>query len=188
MRKEFVRALRANQYELSPEGLLLPRQNVLLGGMFEHSVWRDGCLIDTRYDPNIVVNEGLNHLLNVYFEATTQITAWYIGLFKGNYTPLATDTAANIAGNSTEATEYSEATRQVFNSAAAASQALSNAASLATFTINATVTAYGAFLVSSSTKSGTAGVLFAASRFAAARSLISSDLLKIQYTLTAQDA
>ena len=54
--------------------------------------------------------------------------------------------------------------------------------------MNASITVYGAFLVSTSTKSGTTGTLLAASRFTSARAVVSSDQLLITYTLTAADA
>lgn len=189
LRKEFARSIRNGHYELSGDGVYLPRQQLKLGGVFTHGVLRDGKLIGGEEDDsNIVVNQGLNHILDVAFHNQTQTATWYIGLFKGNYTPAATDTAANITANATEATEYDEATREEWIEAAAAAQAVTNSANRATFTMNATVTIYGAFLVSSSTKSGTAGVLSAASRFSSQRDLVDDDELLITYTLNAADA
>ena len=188
MRKEFAKAIQANQYEVGPEGLFLPKQKIWLGGVFETDVCRDGELLGVERSPNIVVNQGLNHILDVVFHNVTQVATWYIAIFKGNYTPVATDTAANIASNSTEATEYTETTRQEYIEAAAASQSITNTANKAKFTINATVTIYGAFLVSTNTKSGTTGTLAAASRFASQRDLVNLDELLVTYTLTAADA
>jgi len=188
MEKEFLKEVRNGHYEVADNGLYLPRAKVLLGGVFTHELYRGGELIDVQSDSNTVVNEGLNHILNVVFHGGTQVPTWYIGLFEGNYTPQPTDTAANIATNATESTAYSETARPTWTEAAAASQQITNSASKATFTINATKTIYGAFLISNSTKSGTTGTLAAASKFAASRAVVSADQLLITYTLTAADA
>lgn len=175
-------------YERTEGGLYLPKQGVTVGGRFGHQVIRNGKALGPMvFDHNIVVNEGLDYLLDVGLSAASQLTSWYIGLFKGNYTPLATNTGATIAGAATEATEYDEATRQAWTEAGVSSQTITNTASKATFTINDTITAYGAFLVSSSTKSGTSGKLFAAARFSASRSLIATDELLVTYQVQAQD-
>lgn len=185
LRREIVN----RRYELTDDGrILLPRAKILLGGVFEHEVIRDGKSLGVYRDRNIVVNEGLNHILGAVFNAATQITAWYVGIFEGNYTPLATDTAANITANSTECTAYDEATRVAWVEAAPSGQSITNSASKATFTMNATKTVYGAFLVSASAKSATTGTLVAASKFAAARSVVDNDSLLLTYTLSASDA
>ena len=159
-----------------------------VGGVFEFELVRDGKVIDKWSDHNLVTNEGLNDLLQVYLGNGTQKATWYVGLFEGNYTPVATVTAATIASAATECVAYDEATRPEWVEAAAASQQITNTASKATFTINATKTVYGAFLVSDSTKGGTAGVLFAASRFSTARALIDDDQLLVTYTIQAASA
>ena len=68
-------------------------KNLKIGGVFTYSHIRDGKIIDTWEEPNIVVNEGLDYTLDSAFSAGTPITAWYLGLFKNNYTPQATDVA-----------------------------------------------------------------------------------------------
>lgn len=159
-----------------------------VGGVFKFEQYRDGVKIDEWESKNLVVNEGLNHLLDTVLHASTPVTTWYVGLFEGDYTPVATDTAANIASNATECTAYDEAARVTWDEAAASSQQITNSASKATFTMNATKTVYGAFLVSSSTKSGTSGTLFAASKFSVARSVVSTDELLVTYTVQAVSA
>ena len=187
MDKRLAKEIRNGHYEESEGGVLLPRAQVRLHGVFEHDVRRNGVLLGAQRDPNIVVNEGLDYVLNVAYRNQAALANWYIGIFKGNYTPVAGDTAANIASNSTEASDYDEGTRQAWTIVAPASQQLTNTASKATFTINASITAYGAFLISDSAKQGTAGTLNSASRFAASRSLVATDELLITYTLTASD-
>lgn len=172
-------------YDYTAGGLLVPTSELRVGGVYHGQIIRDGKVIDEWEDANLVANEGLNSLLDVYLRNQTQIATWYLGLFEGNYTPVATDTAANIASNSTECTAYTNGTRPTWTPAAASSQSITNSASQATFTFNATKTIYGAFLVSSSTKSGTSGVLFSAARFGSSKSVVSSDQLLLTYTFTA---
>lgn len=172
-------------YQKTDGGVLLPDTALRVGGIFHCEHVRDGQVIDAWDQPNLVTNEGLNSLLDIYFHGTTQITTWYLGLFEGNYTPVATVTAATITSASTECTAYDEATRVAFDEAAAASQSITNSASKATFTFNATKTIYGAFLASASAKSATTGTLFSATRFSASKAVVDDDQLLLTYTFTA---
>jgi hypothetical protein len=162
--------------------------NPVVGGVFEFELVRDGKVIDKWQDHNLVVNEGLNDLLQVYLGNGTQKATWYVGLFEGNYTPVATVTAATVASAATECVAYGELTRPEWVEAAASAQQITNTASKATFTINASKTVYGAFLISENTKGGITGVLFAASRFSTARALINGDQLLVTYTVQAASA
>ena len=158
---------------------------VLVGGKYHGYLFRNGRLIDEWEDSNLVVNEGLNSLNDTMFHGTTQIGTWYLGLFEGNYTPVATVTAATIATAATETTAYTSATRPEYVEAASSSQITTNAASRASFVFNATKTIYGGFMVSSSTKSGTGGILFSALRFTTAKAVESGDELLLTATFTA---
>lgn len=172
-------------YTHSAGGVLMPEAGLKVGGKFTVEHYRKGKLIDVSEDHNLVVNEGLNSILGIMFHGDTQISTWYLGLFEGNYTPVATVTAATITSASTECTAYTSATRPEYVEAAAASQSITNSASRASFVFNATKTIYGAFLVSNSTKSGTTGTLFSAARFATSKSVVTDDELLLTYTFTA---
>jgi hypothetical protein len=88
----------------------------------------------------------------------------------------------------TEIVPYSNATRPActFATATTANPSVAtNSASVAVFTINATATVGGAFLVSNDTKSGTTGTLFSAADFTGGdRSVGSGDTLNVTYTLS----
>jgi hypothetical protein len=138
--------------------------------------------------PNLVVNVGLQDMNTQYFKGAAYTAAWFIGLYgaAASNTPAAGDTAASHAGW-TEVVPYSNATRPAatFGTATTADPSvISNSASPASYTINATSTVGGAFLISNSTKSGTTGILFSASDFAAPgdRSVASGDTLNVTYT------
>jgi hypothetical protein len=172
-------------YERSAGGILMPKQGLVVGGVFDCELIRGGEVIDAWKTPNLVVNEGLNALLDIMFHGSTQITTWYIGLFEANYTPVATVTAATITAASTECTAYDEATRVAYNEAAASSQSITNSANKATFTFNDTKSIYGAFLVSASAKSATSGTLFSAAQFSSAKAVEDDDQLLVTYTFNA---
>lgn len=178
------------RYEKTKEGIFVPAADkAFFGGKWKSRiVHADGSATPWDEAPNIVVNEGLDHFLDVTLSAATQITSWFVGIFEANYTPVATDTAANIATNSTESTAYTEANRQAWTEAGVTAQNITNVASKAAFTINATKTMWGAFLVSSNVKSGTAGTLIAAGQFASSRAVVNTDVLEVTYELTAADA
>lgn len=173
------------EFQKTQGGILMPVHQLEVGGRFLVEHWREGELIDVDETPNIVVNEGLNHILDVMFHGETQVTTWYIGIFEGNYTPVANVTAATIAAASTESTAYDEATRVEYNEAAASGQSMTNSANKAVFTMNANKTIYGAFLVSASAKSATTGKLFAASKFGSSKAVTSGDELLVTYQLNA---
>lgn len=181
--KQFAREIRNNKYEVTDEGILLPQSKVLIGGVFTNELIRDGESLGEESSSNLVVNEGLDHVLNTVLHGDAQVTTWYIGLFKGNYTPVAGLTAATVTAASTESEDYTQATRVAYNEAASTAQSTTNSANKAQFDINATVTMYGAFLASASGKSATTGTLLAASKFTASRAVISGDQLLVTYTL-----
>jgi len=166
-------------------GVLVPASKIAVHGVYQGQIIRAGEVVDEFEDHNLVVNEGLNNLLSVYFNGGGQTTTWYMGVFEGNYTPVATVTAATIASAATETTAYVSGTRPEYVEAAPSSQSITNSASRASFVFNATKTIYGAFLVSTSTKGGTSGVLFSAARFSASKAVESGDELLLTYTFTA---
>jgi hypothetical protein len=158
-----------------------------IGGVFAYEQIRDGEVIDTWQEKNIVVNEGLNYTLDSAFSAGSPITSWYIGLFKNNYAPQASDVAATFpgVGVANEATsEYSESARVAWVDAGVVSQVITNTASPAVFTFASPIAIYGAFLTSVSTKASTSGKLAAASKFASVRNMLAADVLNVTYTLT----
>lgn len=166
-------------------GVKMPSSKLLVGGTYHGQIIRNGEVIDEWSDHNLVVNEGLNHILNTQFAAGTPVTTWYLGLFEGNYTPVATVTAATIASASTECTAYAATTRPEFQEAAASGQSITNSANRASFVFNATKTIYGALLISDATKGGTSGTLFSAARFSTSKAVVSGDELLLTYTFTA---
>lgn len=150
----------------------------------------DGNLKWTSETPNLVVNVGLQDMNTKYFSGSAYTATWFLGLYGAAATnnPAAGDTAGSHAGW-TEVTAYSQATRPActFGTATTADPSvISNSASAATFSINATTTVGGAFLISNNTKGGTTGTLFSAADFAAPgdRAVVSGDTLTVTYTFS----
>jgi hypothetical protein len=187
---EFSRYIRNYQYEISPEGILFPKANAIVSGMYKD--YRNGVLLGCSR--NLVVAEGLNHMLAIELLSGSQIGAanWYLGIFSGSTSPASTWTGGNVATNSTEITSltqgYSEANRQVFTGAAnTANSSVDNSAAKASLTIAASappLNVTGAFLVGSdNVRGGTSGILLSAVKYASTRALSDGDLYEVQYEI-----
>jgi hypothetical protein len=159
--------------------------DVQLKSFYEVECWRDGALVWSDSFYNLVTTVGKNILLDQTFFSGTVTPAWYVGLVNDDSFSQyeATDTMASHGGW-LEATGYSNATRPAYTIVAASSGSMSNDASRALFNINATATIRGAFLVNESTKGGSTGTLYGEGDFAAARNVVSGDILSIKITLT----
>jgi hypothetical protein len=161
------------------------------GGVFEVVCRdKDGNIKWSAKSHNLVVNVGLQDMNAKYFSGSSYTAAWYIGIYgaAASNTPAAGDTMSSHGGW-TENTSYSQATRPVctFGTATTADPSvITNSASPATFSINATTTVGGAFLTSNNTKGGTTGILFSASDFSSPgdRSVVSGDSVNVTYTFS----
>lgn len=161
---------------------------VTAGGVFLVECFdKDGNLKWQAEKHNLVVNVGLKDMNDKYFLGAVYSAGWFLGLYGEGSTnnPAAADTAASHTGW-TELTGYTQATRPaaVFVAATEASPSvITNAASPAQFSINATALVGGAFLISDSTKGGTTGILFSAADFQAPgdRAVTSGDILNVTY-------
>jgi hypothetical protein len=152
---------------------------------------KDGKLKWTDESKNLVVNVGLQYMAGTALDGSTaRITTWYLGLYgaAASNTPAAGDTMSSHAGW-TEVTDYSESTRPTATFVAATTanpSVVTNSASKAQFTMNATVTVGGAFLTSDNTKGGTTGTLFSAKDFSSPgdRNVVSGDVVLVTYTFS----
>lgn len=141
-------------------------------------VWKD------EFD-NLVVDAGLNDSLDKHLKGSTYNATWYVGITGATPTFAAGDTMVTHAGW-TEGTAYSESVRQTLTLGTVASKSVDNSASKAVFSINGSATVGGAFMVTSSTKDGTAGILYGGGAFTGGdRSVISGDTLNVTVTCTA---
>ena len=166
-------------------------ENMMAMGHFTIQCFdKDGNLKWEDANHNLVVNQGLHYMCGTALTSVAQITTWYIGLYGAgaSNSPAAGDTMSSHIGW-TEVTPYSNATRPActFATATTANPSVAtNSASVAAFSINATATVGGAFLVSNSTKGGSTGTLFSAADFSSPgdRTVASGDTLNVTYTLS----
>lgn len=182
-RAEALRRLRANQYEVTDGGeILIPKMGMVFAGHWETQVGDEPWSVD----PNIVVNEGILHILSVALDQGSAYAAFYIAPFTGNVTPGATLTAATFTASTTEFTSYDETARVLWANDAAASNAIGNSTTPAVFTMSTggPYTLRGAGLMSTSTKSATTGTLVAAARFSADKTMAAAEELRVKYIFT----
>jgi hypothetical protein len=137
---------------------------------------------------NIVTDEGINSTLNIMFHGATQIATWYVLIFDTNTTCTAAMTYAVPVF--TESTAYDEANRPAFVESESTAKTLTNSASKAVFTMNATVDIYGGALVGGGSSPsgkgdvGGGGTLFCASKFDALKAANNDDIINVTVTIS----
>ena len=164
--------------------------------------WRAGQKINEYHFDNGITNEGKNQLLDAQFHAVAAITAWYMGLIDNlNYSALdATDIYDDIdqAGNGwDEFALYTDAgngdsatTRPAWDEAAASAQSITNN-TVTVYDITGSGTVKGLFLVGGVGTANikgdhaAAGKLWATALFSGDVAVLSSDQLKVTYTVSA---
>lgn len=178
-----------NQHATSAQGATLTRG----GGAIESArasgsytvtcTGADGRVRWVDHIANLVTTAGKNDALDKYLAGSAYTAAWYLGLIdSGSYSAVAAgDTASSHAGW-TESTAYSNSTRVAATFAAASSGSKATSAASA-FSINATATIKGCFLISNSTKGGSTGTLYSAGLFSGGdRAVANGDTLNVSYT------
>lgn len=146
----------------------------------------DGSLKWEEVVHNLVVNEGLDDVLNQYFKGSAYTAAHYVGLSNGTgMTIAAGDTMASHVGW-TENQNYTEATREALTLGTVSGQSVDNSASKASFSINTnSQTIGGIFITTNSTKGGTTGTLYGGGAFTGGdKAVDSGDTLNVTVTLT----
>lgn len=135
---------------------------------------------------NLITTVGCNHMLDNELSGSAYTAAWYIGLISStSYTtgPAAGDTSASHGGWA-EDQNYSQGARPTTAWSAASAKSKSLSSALA-FSINATTTIKGCFMISNSTKGGSTGTLFSAGLFSGGDKAVGNgDTLNVSYTGT----
>lgn len=152
------------------------------GAIWHFECWKpDGSLRWELTKKNIIVNVGLNDVLDQYLDEGTG-PPWFVGL-KDTGAPVAGDTMASHASWAT-ISPYSNGTDPALLMGAAASQSIDNSASKATFNIDATDEIFGAFVKDDSTVDVATGLLFGVVDFGASRNVVNLDTLNVTVTVT----
>lgn len=139
--------------------------HVGVGTKYTFRLWRPGLgLIWVEQTNNVVTIAGRNDLLDRFCKTIPASVNKFIGL-KGPGIPSENDTAASHPTWS-EITTYDEGSRPAFTPGTVAAGAVNNAASKATYSINADGDIYGGLMIDDNTKGGGSGVLYGVVDFA----------------------
>ena len=180
MDENILESLKAGNYEKTPEGVYFPTESALAQGVF--SVAKRG--EPEEFSQNLVVNQGLDYILSAAVGATAGISNWYIALFTGDVTVVATWTAATFTATATEWTAYDEAARPAWSPGAVASAGIDSFSSKASFTSSSDAQVVrGAAMLSASAKSAVSGTLLASSRLSSDKTLDTGEILDVGYGL-----
>lgn len=154
---------------------------VRLGGIFEFECHdRDGNFKWDDRAHNLVVNEGLQHMLDVTFAGATQESVWYVALLDSSPSPA----AANGMTDLSEFDEYTGDRKEYVD--VRSNQSVSNTASPASFSITTAGSGVGgAALVAAAT--GDDILLCAAALSGGNRTVADGDTVNVTYTFTAAD-
>lgn len=178
--------LEAGRFEETEGGIYLPNQGLKASGEYFDRV-NGG---EWQTTQNLVVNEGLSHLLNVALGGKAKPAGYYLALFSGATAPAANWTAANFKDVSAEIVSmtegYTNATRPQWASADTNTNSIDNFASVAKVTIatSSQLTVTGAAMLTNSVRGGTSGTLISASKYTAPRVFQDGDEYEIGYRLS----
>lgn len=184
--KDLENDLKAENYQMTEQGIYFPKQGILAQGEYFDRI--NGGEWQTTH--NLVVNEGLAHLLNVAMGTTAKPAGYYLALFSGATAPAANWTAANfssVAAEIVSMTEgYTNATRPQWTPQNTTTNSIDNFNAVAKVTIatSSQLTVTGAAMLTNSTKGGTTGTLISASKYTAARVFQDGDEYEIGYRLS----
>lgn len=187
LQQEAAREIRAERFDITPEGIYLPRIGAIAAGEYFGRV--NGGAWQKEGD-NLIVTEGFAHLLNVTFDTSTAKPAgYYLAIFSGNTAPAANWTAAAFAAVASEIVSMTEghtgATRPVWTPAKTTTGSIDNMAAVASLTIatSSQLNVTGAALLTGSARGGTSGVLVSASLYAAPRTFQAGDIYELGYRI-----
>lgn len=147
---------------------------------YKVEVVRDGKIIDSREGFNMVTTQGLNHVLDVVFNAATQIpaTEWIMRLINNSPTPTLAlaDTVSSHSGW-VEFTSYTGGAGIAWNPGSASGGEVVNASTI-DFAITGSGSVFGFYL-----QSDDDSVLYSTVAFDAPISVINGDTIKVTYTV-----
>jgi hypothetical protein len=184
LRNELARELRAERFDLTPSGVFFHRPGVLVGGEYFGRV--NGGQWEKEGD-NLIVTEGMAHMLNVALGVTAKPAGYFLAISSGATPPAANWTAGSYAATASEIVSMTEghtgATRPAWTPATTNTGSIDNMASVAVLNIAtaAQLNVTGAALLSNSQRGGTSGVLVSASLFPAARTFQAGDTYELGY-------
>lgn len=187
LRKELAKAIHHENFDVTAEGIFFPKQGVMASGEYFDRI-NGG---EWERTPNLIVTEGLAHILSVALGATAKPAGYFLALFSGAAAPAANWTAASFAAAASEIVSmtegYTSPTRPAWTPpASTATNSIDNMAAIASVTIATTgqINVTGAAMLTSSVRGGTTGKLISATKYAADRVFQNGDTYDIGYRLS----
>lgn len=139
--------------------------------------YRNGALLETIRQKNLMPEEGINHMLGL-LAGGAQHPTWYIGLYGNDYTPQPTDKMLTFPSLAGEVSGYT-GDRKAFVNIPVAGGTLTNIGNEAEFTFETNVTIHGGFMSSHQTKGSTSGVLLSAVQLPSPRNFLAGDTISV---------
>ena len=144
----------------------------------EH-IGADGNLISREEVENIIPTVGLDYIIGSAFKGASQFSAYYLGLYGANYVPVASDTMTTLTAACSELQSYTGTTRAAIAFPAVTSGTIVTSAAPNEFAFAAAETIRGAFISSSPTWGGVAGLLVSAVLFPSPKVMAAGDILRV---------
>lgn len=154
----------------------------VLGTGFEYlvDVVKDGHVEQSGREHNLMPQTSVDFIASlIRGSGASPYSNWYVGVFEGDYLPGSDTKPSDLNGAVAESVAYDESARPAWTHSYDNSSVISNAASRAEFTFNATKKIYGAFLISASIKGGTGGQLLSIARFSSPRDVEAGSVLRV---------
>lgn len=187
LRNELALAIHKENFDVTAEGIYFPKQGVMASGEYFDRI--NGGQWDQT--PNLIVTEGLAHILSVALGATAKPAGYFLALFSGTAAPAANWTAANFAAAASEIVSmtegYTSPTRPAWTPpASTATNSIDNMAAIASVTIATAgqLNVNGAAMLTNSTRGGTTGALVSATKYPVTRVFQNGDTYDIGYRLS----
>lgn len=187
LRTELVKALHDEVFDVTEEGVFFPRQGVMASGEYFDRI-NGG---EWEITHNLIVTQGLAHILSVALGATPKPAGYFLALFSGTAAPAANWTAASFAATANEIVSmtegYTSPTRPEWTPpSSTATNSIDNMAAVASVTIATAseLVVTGAAMLTNSARGGTTGVLVSATKYGAERKFQDGDTYDIGYRLS----
>ena len=187
LQHELAADLARERFDITDDGIYFPRQSILAAGEYFDRI-NGG---EWERTPNLIVTEGLAHILSVALGATAKPAGYFLALFSGAAAPAANWTAASFAAAASEIVSmtegYTSPTRPAWTPPASTdTNSIDNMAAIASVTMATAgqVNVAGAAMLTNSTRGGTTGKLISATKYAAERVFQNGDTYDIGYRLS----
>lgn len=126
---------------------------------------KDGNLLDVETKHNRMPKEILDYTISAAYKQGPQFSQWFVGLFKGNYTPTGDEKMATLPGMAQEFTGYDGALRPAAVFGNVVDGRIDNLTSPIELTFTQDEEVLGGFVTNGSGKGSTSGLCASVVRF-----------------------